>query len=79
MSNSCKFKLRYGPFEEIHEQFLLPDFCQNKLTLFRQCSEFILNNITAVICKTVADNGMTSIGQAVCPHTHPRNDSDCYL
>jgi len=28
MSNSCKFKLRSGPLEEIHEQFLLLSFCQ---------------------------------------------------
>jgi len=30
VSNSCNFKLRYGPLEEIHEQFLLLGFCQKQ-------------------------------------------------
>jgi len=30
MSNSCKFRLRYGPLEEMHEQFLLLGFCQKQ-------------------------------------------------
>ena len=30
MSNSCKFKIRYGPSEEMNEQFLLLGFCQKQ-------------------------------------------------
>lgn len=59
-------KIRYASLDKYMDKTLQLTICQ--------LSEFILNNITAVICTIVAGYGI-SFGQDICPHTYSTNGS----